>query len=190
MEATAQQLEQPPPPTAFAQDAAELQAAIEQAVAEVSGIDLMGAGEGRDEDEQQMLRFLRRRGQIAAELVRVNDQHEAMVRELGNRLKGLDYQFLAHAESTTRRLLAARGGKTKSIKTPFGTVGFRASPDRIEILDEKRAIAAAEGHDRSAELIHVKLEISKTAVMELVKSSGELLDGCELKPGENKFFAK
>jgi phage host-nuclease inhibitor protein Gam len=84
----------------------------------------------------------------------------------------------------------AEGGR-KSVSLPTGTVGFRWSPDSIEVLDTQRVIAQLETLCRT-DLVRVitREEVDKRGLMAHVKAGGALPEGCELREGERKFYMK
>jgi phage host-nuclease inhibitor protein Gam len=81
------------------------------------------------------------------------------------------------------------GQQRQSVSLPTGTVGFRRSPDSIEIVDAIRAIEILKlaGY---AEFVRVKEEIDKRALMAHVKAGGALPEGCSMIPGIRRFFVK
>jgi phage host-nuclease inhibitor protein Gam len=79
------------------------------------------------------------------------------------------------------------GKKEKSVKTLHGSVGFRKSPDSVDVADEVAAIEWAKSN--SANEI-IKESISKSACKTLLKGSDFTIPGVTLIPGENMFFIK
>ena len=86
------------------------------------------------EDEKILYRYLRVRQLVATERQRIADQVQMMLRAMDNRLEGLDYVYVTIAADIVRRML--EGQKTKSVKTPFGTAGFRKGATCLEIVSE------------------------------------------------------
>ena len=82
----------------------------------------------------------------------------------------------------------AEGGR-KSVSLPTGTVGFRQSPESIEVLDTQRVVAQLETMGR-VDLIRLKKEVDKRGLMAHVKAGGELPEGAELRAGERRFYMK
>jgi phage host-nuclease inhibitor protein Gam len=80
-------------------------------------------------------------------------------------------------------------GKRKSVSLPTGTVGFRESPDSIEVEDERAAIENLE-NDGASYLIRIKKEIDKRGLMAAIKAGCPLPTGCNIKVGERRFYIK
>lgn len=113
---------------------------------------------------------------------------------------------------------AIEGGKKKSLSLPAGTVGFRSSPEKIEVKDDDAYIEWVErsfpgalnvtlsifacGHDiatirelaQQATLRGLQSSLTvkpdKNEVNLHCKNTGELPDGCELVPAQDKFYVK
>ena len=83
----------------------------------------------------------------------------------------------------------AESGGRKSISLPTGTVGFRQSPDSIEVLDPVAAVGNLK-EDGAAHLIRVKEEVDKRGLMAALKDGFPLPVGCELRHGERRFYMK
>ncbi len=83
----------------------------------------------------------------------------------------------------------ARSGKARSFKLISGVVGFRQSPERLEVEDADSVISWLESNHRE-DCIRLKKEVDKTQVKDLIKETGQLPDGCSLKQGDITFFAK
>jgi len=150
---------------------------IEQMKAEAESLDV--GDFAKDQEERNLHRYLRRRSQIEAERDRVKELTKAMIASMDSQIAALDYLFMKPAEDTARRLLD--GKKVKSIKTPFGTVGFRTNPARLEIIDETKV---------PWEFVKMSPSIEKAKLNEHFKNTGELPDGCKLTDAEEKFFVK
>jgi hypothetical protein len=127
---------------------------VEAIKAEVAGVDIGKLA--RDEDESILLRYLRRRQQVAMEIA-------------GRKL----------AKS-----------KIKSIKTPFGQVGFRKVNGGIVVTDEDKLIALAMRDKAYKALIRVDVNLQKSSINDHFKTSGEIPPFCELGADEERFFVK
>jgi len=79
------------------------------------------------------------------------------------------------------------GEKRKSLRLLSGRMGLRKSPDRLEVGDEKAAVADLKQLGRLG-AIRVKEEVDKRAVMADVKAGAPLPEGCTVVPGEERFF--
>lgn len=82
----------------------------------------------------------------------------------------------------------AKQGKARSYKLLSGTVGFRQAPDSLEVKDEAAALLWIKQHDIQG-CIRVKEEVKKTETKKFIESTGEVPDGCALRPGEIRFYA-
>lgn len=156
--------------------------------AEVEGMDV---GDFPKSDEQRTLcRFMRLRSQLAMEHTRIADQMTAMLKGLESRIDGLDYLFLPVVKPIVEDML--KGGKAKSIKTPWGTAGFRSSQPKLEITDEPalRQAASAADDEALASVLVMEWSVSKSKLNEYFKSTGELPSGVELVPAAEKFYVK
>lgn len=70
---------------------------------------------------------------------------DAMEKATQNRLDWLQVAHGAELESWCRHRIA--GGKARSVRTPFGTVGLRKLPARLEVIDPDEALLWAEAND-------------------------------------------
>ena len=77
-------------------------------------------------------------------------------------------------------------GKTRSIKLLSGTVGFRKSPMKLEVLDEAQAMAWAKTHLKDA--VKVTEFLLKTPILEHFKETGEMPDGCDKVDPKDNFY--
>lgn len=122
----------------------------------------------------------------AMEIQRVTDQFQAMIRELERRRDWLHLRFDTELERFTADALA--GQKKRSLRLPHGTCGFRRLPEGMTIYDKDRAIAAAEAS--VPEAVKIEKRLVKTPLLDHFKATGEVLDGCEHRPGRDKFYVK
>lgn len=77
----------------------------------------------------------------------------------------------------------------KSISLPTGTVGFRQSPDSIEVVNLADAVLHLKELG-AADCIRVREEVDKRALMTRVKAGEALPEGCELHEGHRNFYVK
>ena len=139
------------------------------------------------EDEARVLRYVRARNKLAGEIEFVKQATKELLGRLENRLKALDFRHESFAAEYARRQLD--GKKVRSIKTPFGTIGFRTTPLGIDVQDVAAFLQAMESSPLSAQMLRVKPpEPNKAALLEHFKSSGDLLPGCELREKSEKFY--
>lgn len=106
----------------------------------------------------------------------------ATSRPIVHRIAWLRKRFEPELEEWARREL--EGQKTRTIRTPFGTLAFRKRPKKISVRDEELAIAWAEEHRPAAVKVTKKILVSaldpKTIPAELF----------ELDPGGDSFSLK
>jgi phage host-nuclease inhibitor protein Gam len=146
----------------------------------------LAAGNPEAEALEKYVRLTRR---YSAEIDTVKQQMGALLRELENKLKCLDYRFGPVAQEYVRRKLS--GAKAKSIKLPFGTAGFRTLPSRIELIDAAAVLAAVDKGELPAEVKRVpEPEVSKSALAEHFKTTGEVPPGTELLPARESFYIR
>jgi phage host-nuclease inhibitor protein Gam len=139
----------------------------------------------QDDDTRTLYRYLRCRMHAVAELTTLKDQMAAMVKSAEAKVKALDYFF---GESAAR-ITAAKldGGKSKSLKTPFGTVGFRTHKPLPVVLDEAAAIAALRKLNQP-QCLATRTSIVKAALNDYVASTGEVPDGVDITDGGERFY--
>lgn len=98
--------------------------------------------------------------------------------------------YLPAVAAVVRREVAASGGKSILMETGVGEkptrVGFRKSPDRLDITDPAAAIEWAK--ENLPDAVTYKESVSKTELKNHIVATGELPDGCELVPGDPDAF--
>lgn len=141
-----------------------------------------------NEAEAFLTRYLRRRCLIDSELTRVKDQTKAMIKGLEARLNALDYVCRQPAEAYTKQLLA--GKKTKSIKMPHGTVGYRTTPASVEFIDGQ-GMALYEWCKANCPqaIVQPPPEIQKKPLQEILKLGTADIPGAKLREPYEKFYA-
>jgi phage host-nuclease inhibitor protein Gam len=153
------------------------QFAIEEVQRETAALDV--GNFAHSEAERDLHRYLRRRGQLEAEKTHIKDQVAAMLRGIESKIAALDWVFGPSAEATVRQLLG--DGKAKSVKTPFGTAGFRTVPAGLVVTDESKLPDDA---------FRTVRQVDKAGIVAKFKETGEVVAGCEIKPAEERFFVK
>lgn len=138
-----------------------------------------------DDDTRLLYRYLKCRMYAVAELTTLKEQTAAMIRSAEAKVKGLDYFFGEAAARITAAKIA--GGKSKSLKTPFGTVGFRAHKPLPVVLDEAAAIAALRKLNQP-QCLATRTTIVKAALNDYVASTGEVPDGVDITEGGEHFY--
>lgn len=176
---------QPNEPTVFDPPADEPQKVDSDALlAEVAAVDVGDVA--RTDDEKQLHRYVKHRFRLTSELTRLKDQMSAMIAGLENQIERVDFVLAPSAEQITKKLLA--GGKAKSLKTPWGKVGFRAQQDEIEVVDDEAVKEQIIEGKLPEDIQKVKIEISKSALNKYIKESGDIPDGVKVTPRPDKFY--
>ena len=70
---------------------------------------------------------------------------------------------------------------------PFGTVGYRKTPPKVEIFDEAKALEWARIHKVD---IKVRESVSKTDLKKAIQNTQDPPDGFGLIPGSEEFFVR
>lgn len=137
------------------------------------------------EDMALLYRVLRVRARLTAEAARIREMADQMARQLESRVAGIDYQYGRVLEQVVRDELARTRVKAKSIKTPFGTAGFRTSPAKIEVVDE--LLVRGAGFVR---IVPEQREVDRAALAAYVKETGDVPNGAKVVDGHENFFLK
>lgn len=151
--------------------------------------DAIDVGDFPKNDEMRTLcRFLRHRASLCAEAETIKEQMASMLKSIESRLKGLDYVYLPIVEPIVQKML--EGQKAKSIKTPWGNAGYRTLQQKLEIIDEDRLMRVADMVPAMAGVVFTPPRaISKANLNDYFKTTGDLPDGVELTPKQEKFYA-
>lgn len=144
------------------------------------------------DDERTLHRYVKRLTSLADERTRLVEQTASMLASIDSKAKGIEYVYAGLVQDITRRLLAAQHGKAKSIKTPFGTVGFRRQAAKLVVIDELQVIAEAGGNVAMAGVVETVTEVrlSKSKLNEYFVVTGEIPPGTEVVPERENFFCK
>lgn len=81
------------------------------------------------------------------------------------------------------------GKKERSIDTVPGRFGFRKTSDRVEVKDEASFYGWCKDTDQPS-LIITTIRPAVAKIKESLKVGGVVPDGCEVIPGEERFFVK
>lgn len=162
------------------------QAVVDQINQEVSEVDV--GGFTKTEDEAQLFRILRLRGRAEDELERVKRESSAWIKRLQNRLDSIDYVLKPVASELAKRILA--GKKVKSVRTPFGSAGYRTVPGGLEVEDTTRLLEAWHNNQLPMELIKVEQKFVPVMaeINDLFKKTGEVPPGCGVREDQEKFY--
>jgi len=77
--------------------------------------------------------------------------------------------------------------KIKSLKFPYGTIGVRQTPQKIEIDDDFKPEEHADDPFVSAKVTY---SVNKANIKKVMKNTGELPEYASVVPGEIKFYFK
>lgn len=142
----------------------------------------------KNEDEITLDRYLRIHGRLTSERDRLKEQMAKMLTDLDGRIDRLDFVYEPIVREIVQKMLA--GGKSKSLHRPFGTVGFRTVPPKLEVEDAAAVAEAIIAGAIPESCQRVKIEYSQSGLTEHFKSTGELPPGCKLLESFEKFYAK
>lgn len=146
---------------------------LEEILAAYERSDSGPAYESRTPEEQELVRILRARGQMEAELERAKANSKALIASLAGRVAAFDWKFKQRAESLTRAILERQRGKT--VATLFGKAGFRRRPVRVIVVDPAKVPEEFQRVIREPDLGKIK-------------ASGECPSGCDVVGGDDSFF--
>ncbi len=115
---------------------------------------------------------------------------ERKIRQEQNRMmyvnKHFEPQFMQEAQKVFEE---RRNQKNKSVEIlGCGVIGYRKSPEKMEIKNGEAAIAWAQQNCPDAIKTSVRVVVSP--LKEHFKKTGELPDGCEYVEAHEKFYAK
>lgn len=97
-------------------------------------------------------------------------------------------RFGTELEAWLQDRLKAERGRRKSIALPGGTVGYRTDPPRLHVIDEMQLLRWCKRELPDA--IKVSETILKTAVADHIRTTGEVVAGCELAGGAQRLYVK
>ena len=162
----------------------------EQMQTVVDGTDPGPLAEAMHSDERTLYRYLRARGWLTGERARIAAGAAAMLTDIDRKLSALDYVFGTHAEQTTRKVLQREGSKAKHIKTPYGNCKFRNVPGGLTVTDQDALLQAVTMGLLPAEIARHRhtIDVNMTALKKLHAETGEIPEGCELKPATERFY--
>lgn len=173
-------------------DKAESDEAVEfhdELLAELSATDPGDTGD--TENDRYLLRYVRRVVAINTEIARLKDNFKAMIGRLERRVTAYENWFGPHAREIVEAKLA--GGKKKSLTLPWGTVGLRKKAAAIDISDPDALLAATRTDESLAAAGILKVPaptISKSALNDYFKSTGEVPPGCIAISESETFYVK
>ena len=153
--------------------------------------DALDVGEfPQNEDMALVCKYMRHRQRLTAEAERIKEMSGKMLAAIDSRLSGLDYVYMGQVAAIVGKLI--QGQKQKSIKTPWGTLGFRKQGKHLEIQDETVLLPPCKQNENPLmwDLVVTTESISKEKLKEYFERTGELPDGVEIVPETEKFYAR
>ena len=126
---------------------------------------------------------------------RIREQAEQMAAQAEREADRIEERFTPALRTVTERAIA--GGKTKSIKLITGqggdaptVMGFRKVTGGLRIVDKDKALAWAK--EELPDAVNVKtVETPVAATLKThYEDTGEIADGCEVVPDDNRFYVK
>jgi hypothetical protein len=133
----------------------------------------------QDDDTRILYRYLKLRARAVAELTTLREQTTAMVKDAERRVGTLDWLFGEAAARITAAKIA--GGKSKSLKTPFGTVGYRTQRAALVVVD-------AAAVPLEFKMIKTEEVVSKAKLNVHWEATGEVPAGCDVTDSRETFY--
>jgi len=140
--------------------------------------------------EMELAHYLKVQNAIEADMDRLTENYRRCMTALARKRDGYVFLYAARAEAACRELL--KGGKKKSVRTLFGTAGFRATKELLVVEDDVAVLEAAQAGELPAELVKTTTttRIDKEALNALYAATGEIPVGCTLRPAGEAFYIK
>lgn len=110
------------------------------------------------------------------------DQEGSLLRQV-EWINGRIRELVPAADPEAFKRLFDTKGKSRSL--PNGTVGFRASAEKVDVQDEEGALAFCRRHRITVGEYTLKREI-----LAYIQSTGKNVDGVKLVPAQDTFFVK
>ena len=114
---------------------------------------------------------------------RLKAQYQVNMRKAQRRL---EFFSLFREQEMEYWLRSQLNGKTRSIGLEHGTIGLRHVSWGVDIVDEQEAIASAERVIPNA--VQIKKSLLKKELKKHIEDTGEVIDGCSIKPEYDKFY--
>jgi phage host-nuclease inhibitor protein Gam len=135
---------------------------------------------------------LSRLAECDAEAAAIDDQAEAAIARIRARAdalkmkaaKGSSFFRFKLAEFAERERGNLLTGKRKSREFVHGKIGWRSKPERLEVTDKDALTAWLAVQTPERGLYRVEFKPEMRALQELLRTTGEVPPGCEVKPAE------
>jgi len=139
-------------------------------------------------------KLAKRRAQVAennavaeARILQVEDWRQGENAKIERAISWIEYQIREMLPPDGETFEKTYGQKSRAL--PFGKVGFRQSPPKVEVFDKDKALAWAKARGVSTKLIPAREEVDKSALKEALKTHTDP-DGFELILGLDQFYVK
>ena len=132
--------------------------------------------------ERELWQILRSRARLVNELASLEQNAEIVLNRARSQLKAHDWRFHDRAIALTRSLLKGSG---KSVRTFYGTAGFRTVPAGLDVGDLATALVKG-----PARLVPAHVELDRKKALEMFRQTGEIPPGYELRPEREEFYVK
>lgn len=141
------------------------------------------------EAELELIHFVKVQTAIAYEMDRIEAQYRAIMRQLVSKKEWFERQYSDRAAVACKSLLK---GKAKSVKTIYGTAGFRSIKPLLVVEDEVAVMDNVEAGVLPNEIVKMKVThtIDKAALNKWHEETGEIPTGCTVAPEEQRFYVK
>jgi phage host-nuclease inhibitor protein Gam len=132
-----------------------------------------------------------------AEMDTIRAQSGAMIKDLQREIDHLEFLYGAQAQTLLERLLEAKRGNSKHLKTFYGNIGFRTIPAKLQVRDAAQTLEWARENapdllETTVNRIALTRRFTATADGGLVNPDGEPLEipGVTVAPAEERLYIK
>lgn len=121
-----------------------------------------------------------------AEIARISMRYDTQIASLDKRRSYLNTVVVQIAQ------MVSYPAKKKSIKVGFGTIGFRASREKIEVTDTDKALTFAKETVPQAVKVKESLVMKEITdhILTKMKETGEIPEGFEHHASVDEYYAK
>jgi phage host-nuclease inhibitor protein Gam len=148
-------------------------------------------------DRESLEWYVRQVAAKQAEMDTIRAQSAAMVKELQREIDHLEFLYGTQAQTVLERLLEAKRGNAKHLKTFYGNIGFRTIPAKLQVRDAAQTLEWAGVHapdllETTVNRIALTRRFTATADGSLVNADGEALEipGVTVSPAEERLYIK
>lgn len=127
--------------------------------------------------------FLKKQGHLAAELETVKAQSQKIIRQIEAQQRYLEWRYGRLLEDITADYMLNEGIKKKSVDHLYGTVGWRKTREKVEVVDDSKAIPFLRKEAPEAIKVSERILVSKIP-------ADVQVPGTKRIPAEDKFFWK